>query len=60
MPLSVVEFSLKAANDQDAEVRKSAINLAKSIKERGGKQRLESLLYDSNGIKPSISKQILS
>ena len=33
--------------------------MLKSVKERGGKQRLENLLFDLNGMKPSIAKQIL-
>jgi len=37
VPLSVVDFALKAANDQDIEVRKSAISLAKVVKAKGGK-----------------------
>lgn len=58
VPYSVAEFALRAANDQDSDVRKSAINLARAVKQRGGKQRLDSLLMDSSGVKASIAKQL--
>ena len=57
VPHSIVEFALRAANDPEAEVRKSAVDLAKVIKGKGGKQKLESLLADSR-IKHSLAKQI--
>lgn len=44
VPPSVADFALRAAGDQDAEVRKSAISLGRVVKQRGGKQRLDSLL----------------
>lgn len=59
MPYSVADFALKAANDQDNDVRKSAVNLAKTVKQKGGKQRLDSLLLDSSGVKESIAKQLV-
>lgn len=58
VPLSVADFALRAAGDQDAEVRKSAIGLGKAIKQRGGKQRMESLLMESSGVKNSVAKQL--
>lgn len=57
----MAEFAVKAANDQDGEVRKSALNLLKTIKSKGGKQRVESLLqHESMEIKPSIARQLAS
>lgn len=58
VPLTVVDFALRAANDQDADVRKSAITLAKAVKMRGGKERLDSMLNDSMGVKSSVVKQL--
>ena len=40
VPYSVIDFALRAANDQDSDVRKSAISLGKTIKQKGGKERL--------------------
>jgi len=37
VPFSVADFALRAAGDQDADVRKSAIGLGRAVKQRGGK-----------------------
>jgi hypothetical protein len=54
----VADFALRAAGDQDSDVRKSAINLGKTVKQKGGKQRLDNILMDSSGVKASIAKQL--
>ena len=54
----MVDFALKAANDQDADVRKSAIDLIKSVKMRGGKDRLDNMLIESKVFKKSLAKQL--
>lgn len=56
VPYSVAEFALRAAGDPDADVRKSANGLGKLVKERGGKQRLDSLLMGSSTVKTSPKK----
>ena len=40
VPQSVADFALKAANDPESDVRKSAVHLAKTVKAKGGKQKL--------------------
>jgi hypothetical protein len=40
VPHSIADFAMKAANDPEADVRKSAVNLAKTIKSKGGKQKM--------------------
>lgn len=60
MPYSVAEFSIRAAGDPDADVRKSAAGLSKTVKEKGGKQRLDSLIMGSSTlVKPSPKKATL-
>lgn len=56
--MSVVDFALKASNDQDADVRKCAIDLLKSVKLKGGKDKLDNILIESKAIKKIFAKQL--
>jgi hypothetical protein len=56
VPFTVADFAIKAANDQDAEVRKSAIDLIKSVKMRGGNDKLDNMLIESKVVKKSLAK----
>jgi hypothetical protein len=57
IPHSIADFSMKAASDPEAEVRKVAVELAKAVKANGGKQKIDSYLSDSR-IKSSVAKQL--
>lgn len=57
VPHSIADFSMKAASDPEAEVRKAAIELAKVVKAKGGKHKIDSYLADSR-IKSSVAKQL--
>lgn len=48
---------MKAISDPEAEVRKSAVDLVKAIKAKGGKQKMDNLLSDSR-IKSSVARQL--
>lgn len=37
MPISIVDFAVRVASDQSSDVRKGAINLLKTVKNKGGK-----------------------
>lgn len=53
MPHSIADFALRAANDPESEVRKVAAELAKTIKGKGGRNKLEDLVGDSRVKSPS-------
>lgn len=56
MPHSIADFVVRAANDPESEVRKLAVELAKSVKSKGGRNKLEDLLTDSR-VKSPNSRQ---
>ena len=43
VPHSIADFAQKASNDPESDVRKSAIELSKVVKEKGGKTKFQTL-----------------
>ena len=59
VPLPIVDFAIKAAEEANGDVRNSATQLLKTIKSRGGSEKLKEILETRSNLKNSIVKQLI-